>query len=658
MPDPLLESLFGAGNVPAYRGSVYVVIEGFDVSAHDGNHIPFFTIEVGGIDSNVVSNDAPANLGTTWAVQLMESSTHFLTVYMGSYQGVLKTEKATGVTVQNRLISVLDIGAADAFFYDSARDVVIHLRHGLNSITSAGVLYASLNMAADTITNHTFTIADGDATAGAAMVAGNYVFAFNNAGAGHYIFYVVNPVSGAVTSTATITGSATLKDIYSIDASTNAVYGITTDGAVYFDFTAGTVTALGAAASTNAGTSSRVDPDTGFLWSVARDGGVLNYTVYNSSALVVSDSVATTFNQLARVPIIPGGGYVRVIGNEWLAVVYSAVFDAATGAVVSFGPTLKLDGISQLYVGTGIPDAGVYINSAHPTQTWPDYVFWIGDDLGTGSARTDMALGLAGTGYLGAVGSATIGSVTLHYQTLAEVVTDLSIRAGLTADQIDVTQLTDQVDGYIIANQVSVKDALALLMPAYYFDAAEDQGKIKFVKRGGDIAVVIPDDDLGAHPSDQEGSDLYETTRVMDEELPSTLSVNYVLAATKYSPASKYARRLVGYSGDEQRMEFAMVFTDEKALHIAHVNLHDQWISRLRRKLSLGLEYAYLMPTDLIGVGGYGMRITQMTQKGAYFELETVRDDSDTYTPNIIVTETPPPDETVSQPSLTLLELM
>jgi hypothetical protein len=247
---------------------------------------------------------------------------------------------------------------------------------------------------------------------------------------------------------------------------------------------------------------------------------------------------------------------------------------------------------------------------------------------------------------------------SLTYQTLAEVVTDLSLRAGLTADQIDVTQLTDQVDGYIIANQVSVKDALALLMPAYYFDASEDQGQIKFVKRGGDIVVEIPDDDLGAHPSGEDGADLYETTRVMDEELPSTLSVNYVLAATKYSPASKYARRLVGYSGDEQRMEFAMVFTDEKALQIAHVNLHDQWISRLTRKLTLGLKYAYLMPTDIIGVSGYAWRITQMTQKGAYFEVQCVRDDSDTYTQAVIVSETPPPDETVTQPSLTLLELM
>jgi hypothetical protein len=213
------------------------------------------------------------------------------------------------------------------------------------------------------------------------------------------------------------------------------------------------------------------------------------------------------------------------------------------------------------------------------------------------------------------------------------VVTDLSLRAGLTAADIDVTQLTDTVDGYILANQVSIKDALTSLMPCYYFDAVEDQGVLRFIKRGGDIVVEIPDDDLGAQGSDEDVPDLYETTRAMDEELPHTLSVTYVLAATKYSPATKYARRLIGYSGDEARIEMPMVFTDAKATEIAAVNLHDQWVSRISYKLSLGRKYAYLMPTDVIGVQGYTLRLTKQTQKdNGVLEFEAVRDDSDTYT--------------------------
>jgi hypothetical protein len=196
-------------------------------------------------------------------------------------------------------------------------------------------------------------------------------------------------------------------------------------------------------------------------------------------------------------------------------------------------------------------------------------------------------------------------------------------------------------------------------MPAYYFDAVEDQGKIRFIKRGGDIAVEIPDDDLGAHGSGEESPGHYDTNRDDDEHLPRTFSVNYVLAATKYSPATKYARRLVGNSGDEARLEMPMVFTDQKAAEIAAVNLHDQWIGRVTYRLQLGRKYAYLMPTDLVGVQGYTMRLTKQTQKDNGVQVfEAVRDDSDTYIPNVIVEETPPPDETVDTPSLTLLELM
>jgi hypothetical protein len=353
-----------------------------------------------------------------------------------------------------------------------------------------------------------------------------------------------------------------------------------------------TAGSVGTPASTAGGNSAACDPNTGNLWTVVKSGddGFMVGARHQRSRQ--QRSMSTAFFSLAAQPLffIPAldgvPALVGLAGQRWLAVDHYVLFIADDGRRL------------QRRIRRGL--------SRHQSARRRDVGFGDGHArrVSRGSAlcrrwrvrsRVDpLQQRVSGR-----------GQFAPRLPDLAEVVTDLSLRAGLTAGQIDVTQLTDQVDGYIIANQVSVKDALALLMPAYYFDAAEDQGKIKFVKRGGDIAVVIPDDDLGAHPSDEEGSDLYETTRVMDEELPSTLSVNYVLAATKYSPASKYARRLVGYSGDEQRLEFAMVFSDQKALQIAHVNLHDQWVSRLSRKLSLGMKYAYLMPTDLIGVSGY-----------------------------------------------------
>lgn len=45
MPDPLIESVYGVGNTPAYRGMAYVVIEDFPLASF-GNRIPNFTFEV------------------------------------------------------------------------------------------------------------------------------------------------------------------------------------------------------------------------------------------------------------------------------------------------------------------------------------------------------------------------------------------------------------------------------------------------------------------------------------------------------------------------------------------------------------------------------------------------------------------------------------
>jgi len=44
-PDPTIEAYEGAGKVPGYRGTAYVVIEDLDISAH-GNRVPVFNFEV------------------------------------------------------------------------------------------------------------------------------------------------------------------------------------------------------------------------------------------------------------------------------------------------------------------------------------------------------------------------------------------------------------------------------------------------------------------------------------------------------------------------------------------------------------------------------------------------------------------------------------
>lgn len=240
---------------------------------------------------------------------------------------------------------------------------------------------------------------------------------------------------------------------------------------------------------------------------------------------------------------------------------------------------------------------------------------------------------------------------------LADVVADLHERAG--EPRCDVSQLSsDIVDGYCIARQTTARAAIDALRPAYYYDATESQGIVKYVKRGGSAVAVIEDADLGAHDAGSEAPDPLKTVRRMEVELPRAVSVKYLLAADDYSQATKQAKRLIGASGDEQTIEVPLVMTDTKAQQVAEVNLHAAWAERLSYQFTLPRKYSHLEPTDLIVVKNHLMRLTKInaTPRGV-LECEAVADESVYYSPHVVVTETPPNDGTVSQPSETLMEL-
>jgi hypothetical protein len=111
---------------------------------------------------------------------------------------------------------------------------------------------------------------------------------------------------------------------------------------------------------------------------------------------------------------------------------------------------------------------------------------------------------------------------------------------------------------------------------------------------------------------------------------------------------SRYSTRLVGSSGDETTIDTPLVLLDSKAQEMSQVNLTLSWVSRQTYQFSLGPKYAYLEPTDIVVVKGKTMRLTKMTRThDGVFECEAVADDSNFYSPSVVVTETPTSGQTV-----------
>jgi hypothetical protein len=199
--------------------------------------------------------------------------------------------------------------------------------------------------------------------------------------------------------------------------------------------------------------------------------------------------------------------------------------------------------------------------------------------------------------------------------TLASIVTDISVaRCGLTTGQIDVTQLTQLVDGYIISNQATGRDAILPLQSCYFFDGVESAAVMKFVMRGAYPTLTIPDTDLAAQEPKATPPPLATIVRTQEVDLPAVVNVSYPDVDVSYQQSSQQARRQVTSSLAVSSITVAVVMNALTARRAAFVLLFGAWIEREALTLLLPLKYGYLEPTDVIMARGYTLRVVSKSQ--------------------------------------------
>lgn len=676
-PDALIESYEGAGNVPGYRGTAYLVLEHFPLKK-DGNRLPFLTIEVA-VTNGEAAGPAPVNLGVVYVVQVLVFGDKYAAFYWGTYAGVVIRYAADDSLYAHYTYEFDEwVLTFDRWFWDSVRNVFVRY-------TSNALSYTTLDVTTGVQTLHTYSAAvgadinPGMNVVGGCMQDGSYVFGAKGSplAPNRATLYIVDPATH--TCTATYCGQLLEGELTGPLLPANAsgyVIGYSTGTAtdrLYKMALSSGFTPADLGAMTMDASYVDIDPNTGYVWSVLHAAGAITLTINDPvteaqiAQTIIQESFTTTASVIASIgsrPLTFLPGKVILTGSIWLATDGFRVFDPVT--LDDLGAAGDLGDLVGGYYGTAAPMVVAYV----PLSAGGGLIaFREGGMMTFGTTADPRTLNfLQGTGfvqeednkYIGAIGDGGAnGGVTLTTQPLSEIVADLSARSGLDASKIDVTDLADDlVDGYAIERSTTTRDAIMVLMPAYFFDAVESDGKAKFVKRGGAIAAVIDDDELGAYDSGSDSVDPLETVRRMEDELPKTLNVRYLLQASDYDHASRYARRLVGSSGADETLDMPLVLSDTKAQEIAEVNLHGAWVGRLTYSFSLPRKYGYLEPTDIIVVQGYTMRLEKVTYNGGRLQCEARHDDSNVYTPNVVVTETPPSDKEVAVNTEVVLELL
>jgi len=221
---------------------------------------------------------------------------------------------------------------------------------------------------------------------------------------------------------------------------------------------------------------------------------------------------------------------------------------------------------------------------------------------------------------------------------LSSLVSDIFTRSGLDASEYDTTDLTDIVDGYVVARPISGRAALEPLMPAFFFDVVESDDKLKCVSRGVSVAASVTEAELGVAGEDSL-IPYIEVTRAQEQELPLEVNIQYISPSLDYQNGNQRSRRQVVESVFVHNLPVPISMSASKAKQTAEILHSNAWTERESYKFNLPAEYAYLEPTDVVDVTAngfsYNVRITSAdSSPGSFISFEGVSNATSDYVSN------------------------
>jgi hypothetical protein len=191
--------------------------------------------------------------------------------------------------------------------------------------------------------------------------------------------------------------------------------------------------------------------------------------------------------------------------------------------------------------------------------------------------------------------------ITEFFLGVGGILADLCSKSGLTSDQYDASLVNTTCRGYVLPNITTARDAITPLSQAFFFDAVESDGQIKFVPRGGNhIATLDWNNDLAAYPEGQQLPDILTVTRAQELDLPRKIYFKYYNYNADYQQGSQYASRLITQAVNEPAFTVAVVFTDQEAAQVVDIMLSEAWWNRETYEFFMTQKYAYIDPCDVI----------------------------------------------------------
>lgn len=184
--------------------------------------------------------------------------------------------------------------------------------------------------------------------------------------------------------------------------------------------------------------------------------------------------------------------------------------------------------------------------------------------------------------------------------TVGDIVDDVCNRCGLSDSQIDVSELTEEIDGYVIGKVTSGRSVIEPLRSFSFFDCVESGTQLKWPKRGKAAVATLIESDLAAFVEGSTKPPMMKTERKQPIELPRRLRIHYAQKDQNYEMGEQSASRLTAGSEEVRDIELPIAMSASKAAKIADVLLYDLWVSQNTHSFTTDHTFLRLESADAV----------------------------------------------------------
>lgn len=167
---------------------------------------------------------------------------------------------------------------------------------------------------------------------------------------------------------------------------------------------------------------------------------------------------------------------------------------------------------------------------------------------------------------------------------------------------INADELYGMITGYVVNDTLSVRAILQPLMRAYFFDAFESEGIIKFKHRGSSPILSLLEEDLVADDKPSKLGGPFQLTRGQLTETPKEVRAKFTLDDYDYSTTALSARRLIGSGSGVSESSYALTMNATQGQSMVDSMLIESHVTRERIEMKLPPSLLRLDATDIVSL--------------------------------------------------------